>query len=158
VGFNFRMTDIQGALGVAQMKRLDEILEARRAVAARYDALLEGVEWLRRPIVPTRCVHGYQAYVTLFAPEEPSPENIETLHGKRNAIMRRLEQQGIATRQGTHAAALQRVYVEKYGTRTDQYPNAWTADQLTIALPLYPELAEEEQVLVVDSLRDVFGG
>ena len=158
IGFNFRLTDIQGALGVAQMNRLDAILDGRRAAAARYDALLADVDWLRLPTVPDPCVHGYQAYVTLFAPEEPTPSNVEAMHRRRNAIMTQLEEQGIATRQGTHAAALQACYVEKYGNRAEQYPNAWAADRLTIALPLYPQLTEEEQSLVVDSLRGAFGG
>ena len=117
LGFNFRLTDIQGALGVAQMDRLADILAARRAAAARYDELLEDLEWLRTPTVPSECIHGYQAYVTLFVPEEPEPSNIDRLHARRNALMASLEREGIATRQGTHAAALQSYYVEKYAIR-----------------------------------------
>ena len=158
LGFNFRLTDIQGALGVAQMSRLDEILDGRRAAAVRYDQLLADVEWLRSPIVPARRVHGYQAYVTLFAPDEPGPSNIEALHKRRNGVMRQLEQVGIATRQGTHAAALQTYYVDKYGIRPGEYPNAWAADRLTVALPLYPQLAAAEQERVVTSLQRAIDG
>jgi perosamine synthetase len=158
IGFNFRMTDIQGALGEAQMNRLDVILDGRRAGARRYDALLADVGWLRAPVVPKRCEHGYQAYVTLFAPEEPTPSNVEAMHGRRNAIMMKLEREGIATRQGTHAAALQKCYVEKYGISAEQFPNAWAADRLTIALPLFPQLTEDEQTTVVDSLLGAFSG
>lgn len=71
------MTDIQGALGCAQMARADWILERRRELAARYDELLAGIEWLRTPVTPAGDVHGYQAYVCLFAPEEPSLENVD---------------------------------------------------------------------------------
>jgi len=152
LGFNFRMTDIQGALGCAQMGRLDEIMGARRAAAARYDELLADVDWLQAPVVPEELVHGYQAYVTLFAPEEPSPGNLERLHARRNAVMATLEAQGIATRQGTHAAALQTYYAEKYGIRPEAFPNAWAADRLTLALPLYPQLRPEEQETVVSAL------
>ena len=52
LGFNFRLTDIQGALGCAQLDRVDEVLDGRRSRAARYDELLAGVEWLRTPVVP----------------------------------------------------------------------------------------------------------
>ena len=117
LGFNFRLTDIQGALGVVQMDRLPDILAARRVAAVRYDELLKDLDWLRTPTVPSECVHGYQAYVTLFAPEEPGRSNLERLHTRRNALMASLEQEGIATRQGTHAAALQSYYVEKYAIR-----------------------------------------
>ena len=158
LGFNFRLTDIQAALGVAQMDRLPDILAARRVAAARYDEMLKDLGWLRTPTVPSDCVHGYQAYVTLFAPEEPVPSNIDRLHARRNALMAALEREGIATRQGTHAAALQSYYVEKYEIRVEDFPNAWAADRLSLALPLYPQLTAGEQETVVDALRRAFGG
>jgi perosamine synthetase len=156
LGFNFRLTDLQGALGVAQMQRLPDILDARRSAAARYDALLADVDWLRTPLVPTDCVHGYQAYVGLFAPEDPTPSNVEALHDRRNALMAALEREGIATRQGTHAAALQAYYVEKYSIEAEEFPNAWAADRLTLALPLFPQLSVDEQETVDDALRRAF--
>jgi perosamine synthetase len=158
LGFNFRLTDIQAALGVAQMGRLEDILASRRAAAARYDELLKDLDWLRTPAVPSECVHGYQAYVTLFVPEEPGPSNIDRLHARRNALMATLEREGIATRQGTHAAALQSYYVEKYAIRAQDFPNAWAADQLSLALPLYPQLTADQQETVVDALRRAFDG
>lgn len=152
LGYNVRLTDIQGALGAAQMKRLDWILERRRQLAARYDEVLAGLDWLRTPLVPDDCVHGYQAYVCLYAPEEPTPERVDGLHERRNRVMADLERQGIATRQGTHAAALQGYYAERYGIHREQFPNAYAADRLTLALPLYPQLTEAEQDRVVDAL------
>ena len=158
LGFNFRLTDIQAALGVAQMKRLAEILAARRAAAARYDEQLTSVEWLRAPTTPSGSVHGYQAYVTLFAPNEPSPSNVQELHERRNALMALLEQQGIATRPGTHAAALQTYYAEKYGLQASEFPNAWAADRLSLALPLYPQMSAGDQETVVSALSRAFDG
>ena len=156
LGFNFRMTDIQGALGCAQMNRADWILERRRELAARYDTLLAGVEWLRTPVVPPGDVHGYQAYVCLFAPDEPTPENSRSLHDRRNRLMRRLEEEGIATRQGTHAAVTTRFYSEKYGLTAEDYPAAVSAELLSLALPLYPQLTESDQDAVVRALLRAF--
>ena len=68
----------------------------------------------------------------------------------------RLEEGGIATRQGTHAAALQTYYAEKYGLRPEQFPNSYIADRLTVTLPLYPQMTEGEQQQVTDGLREVF--
>jgi dTDP-4-amino-4,6-dideoxygalactose transaminase len=153
VGWNYRLTDIQGALGSAQMDRLDWILEGRRRVAAGYDDALASVDWLRLPAVPEDCVHGYQAYVTVFAPEEPSLENVDDLHARRNALMARLEEEGIATRQGTHAAAFAGQFVRKYGIRPEHFPQALAADRLSLALPLYPQMTEAEQERVVERLR-----
>jgi perosamine synthetase len=153
LGFNFRMTDLQGALGCAQMERAEWILSRKRELAGRYDELLGNVDWLRPPVVPDAHVHGYQAYVCLFAPQEPGLDNVEELHAQRNELMRLLEEDGIATRQGTHAAVLAGYYAEKYGIRPEDYPNAYLADRLSLALPLYPQLAEDEQETVVEALQ-----
>jgi dTDP-4-amino-4,6-dideoxygalactose transaminase len=155
LGFNVRMTDIQGALGCVQMDRADWILSRRHELAGRYDALLAEVEWLRTPVVPEGDAHGYQAYVCLFAPEEPSLSNLADLHARRNGLMQELEEQGIATRQGTHAAALTRYYAEKYGLRAERFPVAALAEGLSLTLPLYPQMTEEEQDFVVAALQRV---
>jgi perosamine synthetase len=156
LGYNYRMTDIQGALGCVQMERAEWILSQRRAFAARYDELLSAVKWLKTPIVPESYVHGYQAYVCLFQPEQPTLSSVERLHERRNELMMRLEESGIATRQGTHAAALQTYYADKYDIRPEQFPNSYIADRLTITLPLYAQMTEDEQQQVTDSLREVF--
>jgi perosamine synthetase len=157
LGFNYRLTDIQAALGCAQLERAEWILGERRRLAARYDELLEDVEWLRTPVVPEGHEHAYQAYVALFAPEEPTTSNVDELHRRRNELMERLEQKGIATRQGTHAVVLQRYYVERYGLRPkEQFFNSYAADLLTLALPLYPQLTENDQLAVVEGLREAF--
>lgn len=157
LGFNFRMTDIQGALGCAQLDRAATILDGRRARAARYDELLADLDWYRPQQVPHGSVHGYQAYVGLFAPEEPSLAALSVLNERRNALMERLEQRGIATRPGTHAPPLQGFYREKYGIRVEDFPAAAAAEQLSLALPLYPQLTDDEQDLVCRALRESFG-
>jgi perosamine synthetase len=152
VGWNYRMTDIQGALGSAQMDRLEGILSARRRVAERYAEALADLEWLRTPEVPEGLVHGWQAYVCLYAPDEPAPDRVDGLHRRRNELMDRLEREGIATRQGTHAAFLAGQFVRKYGLSPADFPNAYAADRLTLALPLYPQLTDDEQERVVEAL------
>ena len=156
LGYNVRLTDIQGALGCAQMERLDWILEQRRRVAAYYDERLAELAWLDAPIVPERTVHGYQAYVPFFRPEEPRLSNVDELHERRNRLMAELEQRRIATRQGTRAVALQGYYREKYGLLPEHLPNAHLANLLTLALPVYPQLTEAEQDQVVDGLARSF--
>ena len=157
LGYNYRMTDIQGALGCAQMDRAAWILETLSQRAQQYNQLLTEVEWLETPRVPDGFVHGYQAYVCLFRPEKPTLNNVERLHQQRNELMMRLEAQGIATRQGTHAPVLQGYYAEKYTLRPEQFPNAYLADRLGLTLPLYAQLTEVEQALVYHSLQQVTG-
>ena len=152
VGFNFRMTDIQGALGCAQLARADWVLAERRRVAAAYDKELVELDQLMLPVVPDGYDHGYQSYVCLFRPEPPRLENVHRLHGQRNMLMATLEASGIATRQGTHAAALTTYYREKYKIQPAQFPNAYLADQLSLSLPIFPGMTEAEQHAVVSGL------
>lgn len=156
VGYNYRMTDIQGALGSVQMDRADAILDRRRAVAAGYDARLRGVEWLDAPVVPEGYIHGYQSYVTLFRPEAPTLQNVEALHERRNALMMRLEEMGISTRQGTHAPVLLDVYRDKYGLRPEQFPNAVLADRLSLTLPVATQMTDADLDAVVEELQANF--
>jgi perosamine synthetase len=153
LGYNYRLTDIQGALGCVQMDRADWILGRRGEIAARYDELLADLDWLTAPRVPAGYLHGYQAYVCLFAPEVPTLDNVEDLHRRRNQLMRRLEQAGVATRQGTHAPVILGYYRRKYDLSVERFPNAYIADRLTLTLPLYPQMTEAEQDRVVDELR-----
>jgi dTDP-4-amino-4,6-dideoxygalactose transaminase len=153
-GYNYRMTDLQGAVGVAQMAKLPYILERRTALAHRYDEALSELDWLQLPYTPGGYVHGYQSYVCLFQPERPSLHNVDRLHEQRNALMERLEERGIATRQGTQAVHVLSYYREKYHLKPADFPNAYLADQLTLALPLYPQMTDEELDYVVASLQE----
>lgn len=156
LGYNYRMTDIQGALGCTQMDRVEWILAKRTHIARIYNEILSEVDWLETPLVSEGFVHGYQAYVCLFRPEEPDLGNVEQLHQQRNALMMRLEEKGIATRQGTHTPVILGYYTDKYKLRPEQFPNAYLADRLSLTLPLYVQMMEVEQALVVDELQQAF--
>ena len=157
LGFNFRMTDIQGALGVTQMQKQEKIMKGRRAGAARYDELLKNLDWLQLPFKHADYKHGYQSYVCLYMPEKPTLLNWEKMHDQRNQIMANLETKGIITRQGTHTAALLGYYATKYNITKEHLPNAFLAEMLTITLPLYMDITEEESNTVVQELKNEFG-
>jgi perosamine synthetase len=144
LGYNLRLSDIQGAIGVAQMGKLDRLLAERRRLAARYDALLAGIDDLTAPTVPPACGHTYQAYVVLMRRGD---------RGRRNRLMQRMAADGIQTRPGTHAVHRLGYYASKYGLPPDRCPNACAAEDLSITLPLFPGMTEADQDLVVDSIR-----
>jgi perosamine synthetase len=152
LGFNYRMTDFQGALGSAQMERAGFILDQRRRVAREYDARLKEVDWLQLPVTPDGYGHGYQSYVTLFRPEEPRQTDVERWHQSRNRLMAALEREGIATRQGTHAPALLGYYAEKYGFTPERFPQSYIADRLTLSLPVFAQMTDAEIEHVCDRL------
>lgn len=157
LGFNYRMTDIQGALGCAQMEKAAWILGERSRRARLYNEMLSGLEWLQIPTTAEGYVHGYQAYVCLFRPDEPNLKNVEYLNRQRNKLMARLEEKGIATRQGTHAPVVQGYYAQKYGFKSEGFPNAYIADRLSLTLPLYVQMTDDEQMLVVRELQSAYG-
>jgi dTDP-4-amino-4,6-dideoxygalactose transaminase len=138
------------------MRKAGDIIAARRHRAERYDQCLKELVWLRTPVVPANYTHGYQAYVCLFAPEEPSGQNLEELHRQRNCFMEGLARAGVSTRPGTHAVHVQNYYARKYGLKPWDFPNAYTADRLTLTLPLFPQMCDEEQDRVIDALKQEF--
>lgn len=156
-GFNYRMTDIQGALGVCQMKKAKYIQKRRRELANRYDTALRNFENLITPFVPEKYTHGYQSYVCLFTAGEEisklSLKKINKLNVLRNKFMESLEKKGIATRQGTHAVHTLGYYKRKYHLSHADYINSYAADRLSIALPLYTNMTKKEQNYVIENMK-----
>jgi len=152
LGYNYRMTDIQGALGVSQMEKADWIQKQRIERSQKYDELLKDLNWLRKPFHNKDYRHGYQSYVCLLQPEEITINNLDKMSSMRNKLMHKLQEKGISTRQGTHAVTMLGYYKNKYEIKSENYPNAMFADRLSIALPLYPQMTDEEQNFVVNEL------
>ncbi len=158
LGFNYRMTDIQGAIGCAQMKKLDYIAERRAELARRYDRLLpQAVPYVRIPTVPEGYTHIYQTYCTMVLPEAVHCDTVDEANAFRNAWMDRLEQNGIATRQGTHALHTLGYYVKKYGFKHEDLPCAYACDRLSLAIPLFVEMSDEDQDYVIEHMASIAG-
>jgi len=155
LGFNYRMTDMQGAMGIEQLKKAEWIQQQRTDRGKRYDELLADVDWLELPHVPDNCEHGYQSYVCMFNPEAITMDNVDKLHDLRNDLMMRMEEIGISTRQGTHAVTTLGFYQQKYGISDKDYPNAYICDRLSLSLPLYAQMTDEEQDYVVSNMKSI---
>jgi len=153
-GYNHRMTDLQGALGAAQMNRAGYIVAKRQSLARKYDQAFEGLGWLRTPLVHHDQEHGYQSYPCLFMPKEIDRGNITETNHLRNQWMDHLQKNGISTRPATHAVHLLNFYQEKYQLKPEDFPNAYAADQCSISLPLFHGLTEEEQLYVIDKVLE----
>jgi len=153
-GYNHRMTDLQGALGAAQMYRAGDIVAKRQSLARKYDQAFESLGWLRTPLVHHDQEHGYQSYPCLFMPLEIERGNITETNHLRNQWMDHLQKNGISTRPATHAVHLLNFYKEKYQLKPEDFPNAYAADQCSISLPLFHGLTEEEQLYVIDKVLE----
>lgn len=144
LGFNLRFSDIQAAIGIAQMKKLSKLLSERINLAKQYNQHLEGVADIATPTIPTLCGHSYQSYVIKI---------IDGGVNRRNTIMEVMAADGIQTRPGTHAVHRLGYYQNKYNLKAEQYPNAADAEDLSITLPIFPGMNENDQQLVVNSLK-----
>jgi len=160
LGYNYRLTDLQAALGVAQMRRAAEIIAARIARAERYHKLFKEEEWLQIPECPGGYIHSYQSYVGLLQPRndawkarEINFHQVLRLNEKRNQIMEQLGAKGIAVRQGTHAVHMLGYYRKKYCLNPQDYINSFIAERLSITLPLYVQMTDEEQDYVIQELK-----
>ncbi len=157
-GYNYRMTDIQGALGVAQMDKKKIIMDGRREIALKYDDALSEILQLTTPHVPVGYRHGYQSYVCIFSDgenlSELSIKNINKLHLKRNNFMKKLEEMKIATRQGTHAIHGLGYYRNKYKLRNEDFLMSYAAEKLSVSLPLYPGMKDQEFDYIVTNIKD----
>jgi dTDP-4-amino-4,6-dideoxygalactose transaminase len=143
------------------MKAAEGIIAARRARAERYDLMLKSEDWLKPPECPGGNSHGYQSYVCLLKPKgrplEPgdlSMERVSVLNEKRNELMDRLADRGIATRQGTHAVHTLGYYRRKYHLRPGDYMKSFAAERLSVTLPLYVQMTDEEQDFVIRELKE----
>jgi dTDP-4-amino-4,6-dideoxygalactose transaminase len=140
------MSDIQAAIGIVQMRRLDEILAAIRVRAGRYNAELPSIRGLVVPYEPPYAKHSYQSYCIRLSTECPL---------EREDLMTRLLRRGIATRRGVMASHLEKAYTDRVGRVS--LPITEDAARTTLVIPLYATMSDDEQGYVIDALREELG-
>lgn len=139
-GYNFRMTDMQAAIGRKQLERLPELVARRRAVAARYAELLGHLEGLRLPAEPKWARSNWQSYCVRL------PNRLD-----QRSVMQSLLEQGIATRRGIMCSHRETPYA-KVAQRHDLRHSELSQDR-SILLPIYAQMSEAEQLHVAECLE-----
>jgi len=147
LGYNYRMTDLQGAIGEVQLKKLDSFIEERAQWADFYKSELSDVTWLSLPEFSSDYKHGWQSFV-LIVNEEKAPYS-------RNEIMEKLQEKGISTRPGTHAVHMLGFYKEKYNVQPQDYPGAQIANDKSISIPLHNRMVKEDYDYIVHSIKNI---
>ena len=146
-GFNYRMTDIQAAVGIVQLGKLDGLLKERERHAQFYRTELRDLDWLRTPSGPRDGQHGWQSFVCYVDPAAaPLP---------RNGIMERLQERGISTRPGTHAVHTLAYYRDRFGVKPEELPAARDCAENSLAIPLHNRMSAEDYSYVVEALHDL---
>ena len=147
LGYNYRMTDLQGAIGVVQLKKLDKFIDERAQWATYYKKELASISWLSLPDFSDDYKHGWQSFV-LIIDEEKAPCS-------RNEIMERLQEKGISTRPGTHAVHMLGFYREKYNIQPEDYPGAQIANDKSISIPLHNRMVKEDFEYIVHVIKNI---
>lgn len=153
-GFNYRMTDVQGAMGLAQIKKFDYIINSKRESASIYNEMIpEALPEFVTPIEPEGYYHTYQSYVCMLNMDRLKLGSIKAGGEYRNNLLQRLEDEGIATRQGTHAVHMLGYYRNRFGYFPKDFENAYACDHLSITLPLYVGISKNDQENIVKVIR-----
>ena len=145
-GFKFNMTDVQAALGLHQLPRLDEWIERRAELWGRYDQLLEGLPLQTPPRPEPGTRHARHLYQILIEPAAPL---------SRDELLDSLTARKIGTGVHYRGVHLHPYYRDKYRLAPEDFPGATTISDRTLSLPLSPKVSEADQDDVAAALRDL---
>jgi len=149
-GFKCNMTDIQAALGLAQLARLEELQSRRSAIFARYNEAFAPISGLDTPVCRPDVDHSHHLYVLRLQPH--------LLRGGRDEMIALLKARGICTSVHFIPVHLHSFYREKYGYRAKDFPIALENYQRMLSLPLSPTLSDADVSRVIDAVCDIAGG
>lgn len=142
VGYNYRMTDIQAAIGIRQMEHLDDFLNRRQEIAAQYNQAFSRLDTLALITPPDYVTHwNYQSYPIRL---------LNASQATRDAFMQALEKRGIASRRGIPGAHLEPVYNSGVSL-----PHTELVSQTSLFLPIFPLMTDAEVQHVIDSVLDI---
>jgi perosamine synthetase len=138
-GFNYRLSDLQCALGVSQLRKLDGWVERRRELAARYDRRLGALEGVRLPVQRENTRSSYHLYVVQVP--------------QRAKVFKLLHEQGVKVQVHYPPVHLHPLYRERFGFRRGDFPRTEAYYESAMSLPLFPQMSDGDVEYVVDALR-----
>jgi len=146
LGYNFRLSDISAALGIAQMKKVNKIIEMRRRVAAHWDQKLLNVAQLIVPKNPKDYFNVYQMYKVLVRSGKPQRDNLIAFLGN----------QGITAKVNFYPVHLTKFYREQFGHHQGELTTTELVSEQVITLPMYPSLSEDQIDYIADQIVNFF--
>lgn len=150
LGFNYRLTDFQCALGMSQLRKLPASVRRRREIAARYDAAFAGVPQLAPLEVQANVYHAYHLYVVQW--------NVDLLRVGRGEIFRALRSEGIGVNVHYVPVHLHPFYRENFGTREGLCPIAESAYERIMTLPMFPAMTDSDVSDVIQAVDKILNG
>jgi dTDP-4-amino-4,6-dideoxygalactose transaminase len=141
-GYNYRMTDLQAAIGLVQMKKLPTMIEQRRTQAKVYDAAFAPMDEIEPPYVPEYATHAYTSYLIRLRPSAPLA---------RDELLKEMAKRGVSCRAGIQPLHLEPFYRERF--KGWHLPHTEEAARTTMFLPIFPGMTEAEQQRVITTLQ-----
>lgn len=142
LGFNYRMTELQAALGLSQLKRLDEFISKRNALAANYNSAFSELS-ISHLLPKTNCYSAYHLYIVLL--NKPDKQ-------KHKSVITELRAQGI-TAQVHYIPVHLQPYYQNLGFKVGDFPVAEAYYQQAFSLPLFTKLTDDEQTYVINTMK-----
>lgn len=139
LGYNYRITELQAAIGLVQLKRLPWVVERKIELAHNYDIALANVDGVKTPYVAPYAKHTYMLYA------------LEVKN--RDRVQQRLEEKGIETRICFPPIHLQPLYRELFGYNGGEFPITEETARKNLCIPIYPQMSNKEQNYVIDHLK-----
>jgi len=147
LGYNYRMTGLQAALGLSQLDKLDDFIKRRRYIASRYNKELARIEGVTLPVEKTKVKHGYHLYTLLI--------DFDLIGKSRRQVMEELRERNVGTQVLYIPVHLQPYFYEKYGHRPGEYPIAENYYSKCLSIPIFPSMTDDEIEVVIASVCDV---
>lgn len=141
IGYNFRMSDLQAAVGLGQIKKINEIIKKRTELAEQYSIGLRDNELIQLPIVPEKSISNWQSYIIKLRKNK---------YLSRDKLMQKLLNDGISTRRGAIAIHKEKAYRNIVDSLN--LPMTEEACNQTITLPLFPQMTQKQQDYVLERL------
>ena len=145
LGYNYRMTDIQAAVGIVQLSRLDEIVMERRNIAANFIRNLSDIKWLMMPEEKEGFFTNYQSFAVRVHNDSPV---------SRDELMLRLGEKGISTRRGVMTAHRETAYKDLYSKLS--LPVSESASDNSLMLPIFVPMLKDDNGKIIERVRGIF--
>jgi perosamine synthetase len=145
LGFNYRLTDMQAALGTSQLKKIDAFVQRRREIIATYNEAFKEISWLTIPYEKPGLFSAFHLYVLKF--------DFESMGKTRTQVMAELREKGVGTQVLYIPVHLQPYYQEHYGFKPGDFPKAESYYQQCLSIPLFPKMTDEDVKQVIEAIK-----
>jgi len=149
LGFNFRITDIQAALGLSQIKRISQITNRRQEIVKKYNSSFRNIDWITPPSDKNDSNTTFHLYILRF--------DHEKLGLKKDEIILHLRERNIGTQIHYIPVHLQKYYQEKFNYKEGDFPAAESYYHRALSIPLYPTMTDSDVEYVIEEILKLKG-